>query len=123
MACTLLILHEPSSTSYKILVTFPAIIGLFGLVHAYKHIILNIMLRILNLAPYISYKLIIAHILYLSSLLIMGLSTYNGPYIIANLFLFISNELNSPLYFVARCLYNALSDLPMIYAHICLSSC
>ena len=47
-----------------------------------------------------------AHTLYLSILLVMGLSTFNGPSIIWNSFvIFMSNGFNA-----ARCLQNALSD-------------
>ena len=38
-----------------------------------------------------------AHILNLSTLLVMGLSTFNGPFIIWNYFInFMSNEFNPP---------------------------
>ena len=46
---------------------------------------------------YYFYKKKVAHILNLSTLLFMGLSTFNGPFIIWNYFInFKSNEFNPP---------------------------
>ena len=62
-----------------------------------KLILLNMHPRILILNPYLFFKKRMAHVVYLYTLLVMGLSTFNGPFIIWNYVLkFKSNKFNSP---------------------------
>ena len=51
------------------------------------------------------------HIVYISTLFIIGLSTFDAPFVIWNAF--ISNEFNPPYIMTHVILKFALSDLPM----------
>ena len=124
MAYTLPTHHKPSITPKKVLVAFPALLTLVGLVNAHQQIILNINPRILNFNPYISsIEILLAHILDPSTLFIMRLSTFNGSFIIVIHHKFYFKWIQSSLFYVAHHLQTTLSDLPVSVVPLMLPLC